>query len=289
MEASAFAWRIGAILVGAVLGTAPAFAQTNMGAGAGGETTGSTTTTTTVGSTTPSFQPQTGYWENPAEPGGRSVVLEANASGEIFAAVFTYNESGQPTWFVVDTGANAAGQQNGGLQRFVAGQDGLSGPYAVNYFDGFNGNVTFTFDSPTTGTMTWPTGSMRIARTNFVPSGALSGPQAGAPRGGWWWNAAESGRGYFIEVQNNTLTFAAALYDSLDQPVWYLSQGTMIAPTVYSGEFLITYGGMTMDGPYHRATDFWTRGNFTVQFTSDDTAVITMPDGHQVNLTRYTF
>jgi len=46
---------------------------------------------------------------------------------------------------------------------------------------------------------------------------------------------------------------------------------------------------MTLDGTYKRPNEFWTRGNFTVQFTSDDTATLTMPDGHQIPITRYTF
>lgn len=259
------AGRIGSILVATVLGASAAFAQA------------------------PAFQPQTGYWEVPNEPNGRSVVLETKANGEIYAAVMVYNEAGQPTWFVVNTNTDTANPLSGNMQRFVAGQNELDGSYSVNYFDGFKGLVTFNFDSPTTGTMTWPTGSVRIARTNFVPNGVGSGPQAGAPRGGWWWNASESGRGYFIEVQNDQMTFAAALYDALDQPVWFISRGAMLSPTVYSGEFLITYGGMTLDGAYKRPNEFWTRGNFTVQFTSDDTAVLTMPDGHQVPITRYTF
>ena len=35
-----------------------------------------------------------------------------------------------------------------------------------------------------------------------VPGGLAGPPLAGQPENGWWWNPAESGRGFFIEWQN---------------------------------------------------------------------------------------
>ncbi len=42
------------------------------------------------------------------------------------------------------------------------------------------------------------------------------------PQAGWWWNPDEGGRGYAIEVQNNTVFFGAYMYDGSGQATWYV-------------------------------------------------------------------
>ena len=37
--------------------------------------------------------------------------------------------------------------------------------------------------------------------------------RANSPESGWWWNPAEGGRGYSIEIQDNQLFFAAYSYE----------------------------------------------------------------------------
>ena len=42
------------------------------------------------------------------------------------------------------------------------------------------------------------------------------------PDGGWYWNPAEAGRGFNIEIQDNLLFVAAFVYDVQGKPVWYV-------------------------------------------------------------------
>lgn len=67
---------------------------------------------------------------------------------------------------------------------------------------------------------------------------------AAMPESGWWWNAAEGGRGYSIEIQDNQLYFASYTYDSNRQPIWYYSFGTLTGDSAYSGRVL-----RVTDGP----------------------------------------
>ncbi|MGL1204190.1 hypothetical protein ACSTK0_25170, partial [Vibrio parahaemolyticus] len=58
---------------------------------------------------------------------------------------------------------------------------------------------------------------------------------AGAgPQSGWWWNAAEPGRGYFLESQysaagDQTIYAGYYMYDDAGNAVWYYSQMPVIA------------------------------------------------------------
>src|SRR5438132_1006943 len=71
-----------------------------------------------------------------------------------------------------------------------------------------------------------------------------------APQGGWWWNPAESGRGYSVEVQGNHLFVVAFMYNEAGKPVWYYSAGPLSTPTHYEGQWLQFAGGQTTGGPY---------------------------------------
>jgi hypothetical protein len=267
---------LGAILLSATISASPALAQ--------GETGGGNT-----GSGGVSFTPQAGFWQNPNEPGGRGVILETNSAGEMFGAVLVFDTDGRSDWYVYETTAAADGNQAGLLQKFVGGQH-MDGEYRQGAFLDFQGVVHFVFDSPTTGRMTWPGGEMSIARYDIIASGVASGPAAGAPGGSWWWAAGENGRGYFLEAQGDNLFFAALMFNDLGQSTWYYSRGSMVTPTFYQGTMNQPHGGQTMTSEnFQQANQNFNEGQVTVQFTSDTTAILTLHNGRQVNITRYGF
>jgi hypothetical protein len=43
---------------------------------------------------------------------------------------------------------------------------------------------------------------------------------AAAPENGWWWNPTESGSGYAIERQGNSIFMAAFLYETTGAATW---------------------------------------------------------------------
>ncbi len=257
-----------AILLATTFGTTSAFAQ-------GGEGNGT------------AFTPQSGFWTNPNEINGRGLVLQLNSKGEIFASLFMFTDWGQATWYVVDTAGSPDGR-SGQLQRFVGGQ-ALNGDYRTAMFDGFVGTASFSFDSPISGTLTFPGGTMSIQRYNFVAGGVASGPQAGAPGGGWWFNSAESGRGFFLEAQGDSMLLVIMGYDDAHQPVWYTTRGAMTTPQLFQGQLIESYGGQTMGGEYQQPNAAVGRGNITVQFADDHQGIITLPSGRQTPIVPYTF
>ncbi len=78
------------------------------------------------------------------------------------------------------------------------------------------------------------------------------------PHVGWWWNPAESGRGFSVEFQdekdekgvgqNNAVFFGAYLYNEVGIPVWHttLLEPVENAPNQYEGDLLDFRNGSTL-------------------------------------------
>src|SRR5678815_6038419 len=114
------------------------------------------------------------------------------------------------------------------------------------------GSITLAFSDAAHGTMIWPGGTVAIERFNIVPNGLTLAPQANQPESGWWWNPAESGRGYFLEWQGGQLFMAGYMYDDAGNPVWYLSGNSSPATNLqgYSNVWQLYGNGQTLTGAY---------------------------------------
>jgi len=88
------------------------------------------------------------------------------------------------------------------------------------------------------------------------------------PDTGTWWNPAESGRGFFIETQGDTVALSGFLYNDSGKPIWFIASGTLAGDSV-SGT-MRTYGF----GPLGANL-----GTLTLHFTSANSATLTWPGG----------
>jgi hypothetical protein len=61
-----------------------------------------------------------------------------------------------------------------------------------------------------------------LAQSSIVGKPLPFGPETGA-----WWNPSESGRGYWIEVQDNYLLMHGFAYTAAGQPLWFQASGLM--------------------------------------------------------------
>ncbi len=239
-----------------------------------------------VASTSATATPETGWWWYASES-GRGFSLEVSGNN-LFLAGYLYSTDGTPIWYV-SSGARASnGVYQGILQQFSGGQT-LSGSYQAPSYLGSVGTVTLSFDTTTSGRLAWPGGTIPLTRYDIVSGGVTAGAAAGMPQKGWWWNSSESGRGYFIEVQNSTMFLATYMYGSTGQAVWYVSNGAMTSTSLYTGALTEFRGGQTLGGPYNAPTSSLSAGTITIQFSSQTAATLTLPNGQQVALTRYSF
>jgi hypothetical protein len=232
--------------------------------------------------------PETGWWWNPAE-GGRGYSLEVSGN-RIFFASFLYDVSGQSTWYVAAGPTALDGSVFNSRLLGVKNGQTLAGAYRAPDPTVDEGAITLAFSDSSHGTLVWPGGAVPIERFNIVPGGLEFAPRDNQPESGWWWNAQENGRGFFIEWQNGWADVAGYMYDDAGKPVWYLSVYPTPDPRAFSGNWWSFANGQSLMSPYRPAT----RVNdnvapVTIQFSGPETALLTLPGGRTTQLTRFRF
>ena len=241
----------------------------------------------TTAASTSLLIPDSGFWWNPAE-GGRGFSIERQGNN-LFLAAFLYDNSGRATWYGAGPGVMDGSTYAGALTIYGGGQT-LTGGYKPAGVAGSAGIVTVNFSSPTQASLTWPGGTIPVARYDIVPAGASVPPPFVQPETGYWWSPGEGGRGYTIEIQNNTLFLAGYMYDAQGNPLWYASGPTPLSSAAtYQSTWTQYSGGQTLTGSYRAPGGAAATGNVTMQFSDTANAILTLPDGRQIPITRYRF
>ena len=120
---------------------------------------------------------------------------------------------------------------------------------------------------------------------NGVNRSAVSVPGSQAclpspPQAGWWWNPAESGRGYSLEVQGNNIFFASYLYDASGRSTWYAAMGpTSLDGSLFNGRLLGFAHGQTLTGAYHGPDAAVDSGAITLAFNDASHGAMIWPGG----------
>lgn len=246
-----------------------------------------------VAGSTPAITPQSGWWNNAAQP-GRGFVLEHNATtGNIFFGSMVYATDGAATWYI-GTCALSASNCQGNLLQFGGGV-GLGGTFKPASLIGQVGTFGLNFSATTTGTLTWPGGSTALQRFAFNGTSSAAAGTSGAPQTGWWYSATEPGRGWFVEAQTradgrNAMFMAGLMYRTDGQAIWYLADGIMTTESTFEGTLREFAGGSSIGaGSVQAPTTVTERGAVSVRFPSPANGVITLPDGTQTTIVRNQF
>lgn len=103
------------------------------------------------------------------------------------------------------------------------------------------------------------------------------------PESGLWWNPAESGRGYTIDIQDETLQLIIYAYRADGSSSFYTSAGRMnyrysgdlLAEVSYTGTIDSNEGGQCLSCPYRPPVYTPnTQGQVRINFTSETTATM---------------
>ncbi|MBX3587494.1 MAG: S8 family serine peptidase [Ramlibacter sp.] len=195
--------------------------------------------------------PQTGWWWNPSEPGS-GFAMEFR-HGKIYFGGFLYDSSGKATWLTSGPALmESPNAYTGILDRYVNGQT-LMGPYRSPFRGDSPGTVHIEFSSPTKGRITWSGRTFPIERFEIFPGGLAQASEPNFQRvsSGWYWDPAQPGRGYALEVQGDKLFAAGFMYDEYGDPVWYVTTATLTAGSnVAFGHWAQYADGQTMNGAY---------------------------------------
>jgi hypothetical protein len=216
--------------------------------------------------------PETGWWWNAAE-GGRGYYIELKGD-TLFLSAYFYADDGRPTWLVSNGPITGDRKCYDGRLYAVSGGGTITGPNHATGPETDVGAISLRFSDDNNGVLTWPGGTVNITRFDFAAGVASFQPT------GWWWNAAQGGKGYSIEIQGNTLFMAGYAYDGAGNPVWYISSGQMGSAMHYAGTLTQASGGQTMGGPYKPATEA-NVGTVVIDFASLEGGTITFTDNAQ--------
>jgi monoamine oxidase len=224
------------------------------------------------------FTPQSGWWWNAAE-GGRGFFIEIR-NGQFFLSGYLYANDGSPTWFVV-SGSPSGNTLTGPIKVYSGGQ-ALGAPFRAATEGTSLGTVTVQFQTATTATMTWPGGTVSLAR---YPFGNGAAPTV---ESGWWWNPNEGGRGFSMEFQGSSVFAAAFTYVPTGAPIWYVASGTLTDANTFSGQWVQYGGGQTMTGAHKSPTvTNANAGSLQMSFSGPRAGVLTLPNGLTTNIVRF--
>jgi hypothetical protein len=113
---------------------------------------------------------------------------------------------------------------------------------------------------------------------------------AAAPQSGLWWSPSESGRGYALDAQGNTLVVTTFAYGPDGRMQWYYSDGPLLAGGAsWTGTLLRLDNGQPLAGNYVPATIVGNAGTITINFSTRTTGTLTLPGGRQVAIQRQNF
>ncbi len=211
---------------------------------------------------------------------------------------YMYESSGAPVWYLSVLALQYNGSYAGALTRYSGGQT-LDSAYSAPAGSTQVATVTLTAQTARAATLVIQPSSGSPAITipieRFSFSAPAFAPSTAAFESGLWWNEAESGRGFFVEVQGSQAVLGSYMYDASGQPVWYVSTGSVtntggaVAPATQTfGGALNRYGGgQTLTGPYQAPFLAGSQGNITFTATSATAASLTLPNGTIVPLRRF--
>jgi hypothetical protein len=108
------------------------------------------------------------------------------------------------------------------------------------------------------------------------------------PQSGYWWNPAESGRGFVIEYNGSSIFMAAFLYDASGRSTWYGAGPAPLSGTTFTSPLNAYSGGQTLTGSYQAPTQGASPGNITITFTDATDGTLSWPGG-TIPITRDAF
>ena len=213
-----------------------------------------------------------GLWWNSNESGwGMSITQHGNM---IFAALYTYDDAGLPTWYVLPncplTTTNCTGdiyKVTGGTSPAVAWNGAAKNVTKV-------GAGTLAFTNTGTGTFNFNinniAGSKAITQQIFA-----SGTTAPAvDYTDLWWSANESGWGISITQQFATIFAAWYTYDATGKPVWYVVPNCPVSGAGCTGALYQVTGGEPLTTAWNGTNQPVIVGSLTFAFSNSSNATM---------------
>ncbi len=222
------------------------------------------------------------WWSGPGENGwGMSVVQHGD---RLFAAIYTYDAAGAPTWYVMP-----GGTWNGARTAFTGALYSPRGsPYSA--YDAAKlrpgepvGTATITFNAANDASLDFTIdgvgGRKAITRQFFGPPVTTPAPLKAGDM--WWGGASQNGWGLALLQQYRTLFGVWFTYDANGAPTWFvLPSGSWADANTWQGRIYRATGspwlGQTYDASRLASTDV---GGFSLRFDAGAATLTYTIDG----------
>ena len=211
--------------------------------------------------------PYAGLWWNPGESGWGMSITQHNAM--IFAALYTYDQAGQPTWYVMSSCPIAVNSCKGEIYKVTGGTQ------PVVPWNGFDkvvssvGSGTLTFADTNNATFNYTlegiAGTKSITRQIF----AMDNIPRAVDYSDLWWNPDESGWGVAITQEYGMIFAAWYTYDANGKAIWYVASRCPIIGNGCTGDLYQVTGGSPFIFPWNGLNKVVT-GIGSVTFTFSD-------------------
>jgi hypothetical protein len=226
--------------------------------------------------------PASGWWYSPASSGPLYAVEAGN--GVVQLAILGYSGKGDSQWSLVRCVQTTPGTYVGTAEQYTGGQalNQAPGP-PTGVVDG--ASVRLVFSNATTATLQISTQSFAIQRYQF--SDQWASPMLNAPRTAWWDQPSQSGRGYFLEAQGNTLFVGGLIYNASGQPSWFTSTGTVDLTGTFSANLTVCSATANTDDTLQSPICNATQDTIRLEFSAPWRATLTLGHESPVEIRRY--
>ena len=206
------------------------------------------------------------WWAGQAESGwGMNLTQHGNL---IFAAMYTYDATGQPIWYVIPNCPVATNTCTGDIYRVNGGTSPAVVWNGANKVTTKVGTGTLAFNSTSAGTFTFTIDN--VAGTKAItPQIFNTGTTPPAiDYSDMWWNATESGWGLSITQQFGIIFAAWYTYDATGKPIWYVVPNCPVVGTGCTGLLYQVTGGEPLTAVWNGANPAVSVGSMTLAFTN---------------------
>lgn len=232
------------------------------------------------------------YWD-PSQPGTGFFFEKQGTTGTL--ALYLFESTGRSVWY------SAAGELKssadgfefaGALTRYVGGQHAKSNAPRTPAGQEV-GSVAITFSGEGKAHVRL-SGREFDAQRLALSAGAFPSVPTGErptylPETGIYWNPAENGRGYTIEVINGYITVGIYHYDEDGRPIWHLVTAPVAKDGSVSGDFASFRDGQALAGPYRAPTRETGNEQFRLERLTLCNARISFPGMDTVAIQRFVF
>lgn len=215
-----------------------------------------------------------GLWWNPDESGWGMSVTQHRST--VFAAIFTYDQTGQPLWYVMSNCPLSTNQCTDNLYKVSGGTSPLVpwdgsgkivtpvGSGTLTFSDGNNGVFNFTIDGVS--------GSKVITQQIF----AIGTSAPAIDYTDLWWNPNESGWGVALTQEYGMIFAAWYAYDAAGKAIWYVASSCPVSGNGCSGDLYQVNGGSAITAAWNGANKVVTQvGSVNFAFTDSNNGTMT--------------